>query len=473
MEGATLTITAEDVIAARKSQKLSRKAFAELVGLTPTKVYNIEKGRALKPDEIAALEPHVVAGAGAASISSDETTGAGYPDGPSAGDIFALTEDEEDGPIMDPSDIVPGSGPSPSTPTPAPPAPEPAGAAPSPPPAPETPVEISPTVPEGWYAFTNSELRTFKRCRRKWYFAYYRRLGLPAPEVTGVRAIGTRIHAALALYYVPAGETPANLIDSMEAIITEDLAALMERQPMQDQIDQFTKDADLCRAIIEGYVEWLAETGADQFIEVVAPETKVFVPIDMVGPQGEKVALLGKLDVRIRRTSDGARMFVDHKTVGSITEPVRTLHMDEQMLHYHLLEYLDMLARGAEAGERTDGGLYNMLRKVKRTARATPPFYDRVEIRHSITMLRSYYTRLVGEIEDILATKHKLDEGYEPNRAAYPMPTKDCTWDCDFFHLCTMMDDGSRVDDFIAQNLITVDPHLRYEVDTETTNKEG
>jgi hypothetical protein len=497
----TDVFTGADVFATRKGQKISREKFAEQVGLTHTKLYNIEKGRPMKPEEYQALAPYVTPGAaqveGAPQPPGPKTAPQPAPTPPPAAadpnDVHALTEDELEDQLIDPGDViaceVDQSDPNGLTcrcghvattpnklashigiisggeadPTPPPPPVAEAGAV-TPPAAPASVV-----VPDGVFAATNSELRTYKDCRRRWYISYYLRLALPAAGFTGVRSVGTRVHAALEAMYPPAGETPENPLVALERVIETDLELFRATNPMPDQLDTFTKEADLCRAMIEGYIEWLAETGADQFIEVIAPEEKVLVPIDMVGPQGEVVMLLGKLDVRIRRTNDGARLFMDHKTVGNLTTPTRTLHMDEQMMHYNLLEYLQLLQAGG-TGERSDGGLYNMLRKVKRTARATPPFYDRVEVRHSVEVLRQYYTRVIGEITDLLETKKKLDEGQPRNLVAYPHPTNDCTWKCDFFHICPMFDDGSRVDDYMRENLIQIDPHQRYEIDTDSTN---
>jgi hypothetical protein len=43
--------------------------------------------------------------------------------------------------------------------------------------------------------------------------------------------------------------------------------------------------------------------------------------------------------------------------------------------------------------------------------------------------------------------------------------TKDCSWDCDFFNICGMFDDGSRVEDAIADLFEERDPMQRYAVD--------
>lgn len=304
---------------------------------------------------------------------------------------------------------------------------------------------------------TNSEAQTFKQCRRKWWLAYYQRLGLPVREVAGARSLGTRIHAALSAYY---SSDPRNPFVVLEQTITEDLTLVQDDPELTERVQ---KDADLARAMLEGYVEWLTETGVDQGLRIVADETKVEVPSAVEG-----VTLMGKLDLRLVREIDGARLFLDHKTVGSINDAVRLLHMDEQMKHYHLLEYLLALADGATSEEAItcDGGLYNMLRKVKRTARATPPFYERVEVRHNRETLRSYFLEVHGVIAEILKVETRLAQGEDPRHVCYPSPSKDCTWKCDFFAVCPMFDDGSNAQGFVEAHFVVHDPNERYNEDT-------
>jgi hypothetical protein len=49
---------------------------------------------------------------------------------------------------------------------------------------------------------------------------------------------------------------------------------------------------------------------------------------------------------------------------------------------------------------------------------------------------------------------------------AYPNPTENCAWDCEFFVVCPMHDDGSRVDDAIAALYVSGDPMARYNLKT-------
>jgi hypothetical protein len=59
------------------------------------------------------------------------------------------------------------------------------------------------------------------------------------------------------------------------------------------------------------------------------------------------------------------------------------------------------------------------------------------------------------------------------HRLVPPTPAMDCPWSCDFYAVCNMFDDGSRVEDMITQYYEEV-PHLNYyDVTPGDTGKEA
>lgn len=195
--------------------------------------------------------------------------------------------------------------------------------------------------------------------------------------------------------------------------------------------------------MLDGYLQWVEETGIDQHIEVVATETYVEVPLTVLGTD---VKLIGKLDARIVNTLTGSHTFMDHKTVASLEEP--TLGLNQQVLHYMVIEFLQ---NGLTSDVKPiDGALYNMLRRSKRTVRAKPPFYARVMVHHNEHEIENYRWQLVGTILSMLRAERQLDDDRAPHQAAVPSrPSRDCAWKCDFFKICRMFDDGSRVEDAV------------------------
>lgn len=293
---------------------------------------------------------------------------------------------------------------------------------------------------------SNSELATFKECRRKWWLTYYRGLTPKNVPMHGPLALGTRIHYALEMYYTDHSDPIEVFVNTVE----EDRVWLLAEE--RDTTD-FDKEAELGRIMLEGYLEWLEETGADSDLEVVSAEQKLIVPI-MDG----KVNIIGKLDMRVKRKIDGVRLFMDHKTAASASNVTRTAHMNWQPKMYLLLEMLK-----DDEDQRCDGMIYNILKKVKRTATAKPPFYERVEIRHNKETMRAFWLQVHGVIQQIIATRAALDAGHDPHVVAYPTPTNDCTWKCPFYAACPMFDDGSAAEHMIEDYFVQADPYKRYE----------
>lgn len=324
------------------------------------------------------------------------------------------------------------------------------------------------------HAFSNSELQTWKKCRRKWWLAWYRRLQLQVQSFSDVRATGTRIHRALEAWYVPEGQPRVDPRTALERIVVEDWTAIKELAAKRNIDDdhlsalavEFTSATNLERAMIEGYVQWLEETGVDADLRVIGSEQPLVVDTEIDVDLGARhgtttrpIQLIGLLDTRVRRTTDNVRLFVDHKSVGDLAGPVATLPQSEQMLHYHVLEWLS----SEHAEDRCDGALYNMIRRVKRSQRAKPPFYSRIEVRHNKYELDAYKRRMFSAASDIIRATERLDRGEHHLDVVYPSPSGDCTWSCDFFAVCNMLDDGSRAEDMLTGLYTTGNPRARYE----------
>lgn len=129
-------------------------------------------------------------------------------------------------------------------------------------------------------------------------------------------------------------------------------------------------------------------------------------------------------------------------------------HMSEQLMFYITLS--------RAIGENVDGAMYNLLKKVKRTGTAKPPFYDRKIVRFNPTQLDSFWDRTMSTIADIVDTRKRLDDGESHLTAAYPRPSNECAWKCPFFEMCTMMDDGSSYERYLDDFYVKVDPNARY-----------
>lgn len=325
--------------------------------------------------------------------------------------------------------------------------------------------------PESRKRITNSEMAMYKRCPRKWMLGYHMRLGTPDPDFGRPTGLGTRVHDALAKLYDPREPvSDADVINYMRKQVEKDL----EKYPAY--ADDINKEADLAVIMMEGYLQWLAETGSDQHLRVIAPEAHVEVAIESDEVQGlaqeagyeEGATLLSKLDVRVQSDLDNSRWALEHKTVQNLSDPIPLLQIDAQLLTEHLVEFLQLLAEGRDPlDERADGVYYNMLRKVKRTARAKPPFYDRKEVRHNVEELRSHWLHVTSWATKILEAHIRLDEGQSHHEVCPPVNDRSCAWQCPFFKICPMLDDGSDWRAAAADLYVTVDPLERYSRDSD------
>jgi hypothetical protein len=256
------------------------------------------------------------------------------------------------------------------------------------------------------------------------------------------------------MYYskqIPLQEAHAQLVEQDKILLENE---------GRDTFD-LDSEAELGRIMLEGYLQWVEENGIDAELEMISTEEIIEMPLF-----DGKVILQGKIDMRVRRKADGVRMFRDFKTVGgSFTDFTAMAHMNEQILTYMLLE----TAQNKE-GERSEGGLFTMLKKVKRSANARPPFYEQMEVRHNVFALRSFWQRIHGTLTDMLATRKALDEGTDHRFTAYPSPSRDCKWKCTFFSICPMFDDGSAAEAALEDAFEVSNPYAYYGVEEKTTD---
>lgn len=306
--------------------------------------------------------------------------------------------------------------------------------------------------------YSNSEFQCFKECRRKWWLGWHRRLIPRRPSLTGAAPLGTRVHLALAGLYVPESEGPQDPREVLEQVIAQDRARIMEAyiddpQAGAEILSDMEKENEYARAMIEGYVAWLEQTGADSEFEVLGSEQLVKYEVS------EGRTLIGRLDARVRRIIDGIRFFIDHKTCQSFVDLQRSLKQTEQMPTYLLLE---RASAAQEDGEYVHGAIFNGLRKVKRTATAKPPFYDRFEKTYNDHELTSMWYRIQGTMHEIESVEQRLEGGMMPLLVVPPTPTRDCHWKCEFYAVCPMFDDGSRVEDMLSTHYEVGDPLSRY-----------
>lgn len=270
-----------------------------------------------------------------------------------------------------------------------------------------------------------SEIKKFMRCRRSWLNGYYYNLG--TPEYSGdtkpsTASTGTLVHAALEHHYFTGGD-PVEFLQAQE-------------MPGGTYAADWIKTYTLATRMVEGYVEWLAETGEDAGEHTVGCEIELEVDMGIIN--GDPVSLVVHIDRLIYDATWNRWIIDDTKTVDSLKKGLE-FDIDLQGLTY---AWVVREALGITVAEFR----HTMLRRVLRTAKAVPPFYHREPMTINAHQFAAQERHLRGVLCDMISVYQQIDA--DPSRhqdVCYPNPTKDCVWDCDFLPICGMHDDGSDI----------------------------
>lgn len=312
------------------------------------------------------------------------------------------------------------------------------------------PVSRTPTEAR---VLTQSEMATFLKDRRLWYLTWYRRLK-KRYDHEYIPSVGTLYHAGLEAYYRGATTDPLTVVrERVDRIITPELP--------EQAAENLLKAAELSAIMLEGYLEWLEETGADAHLKILSAEERVEVQLAPT-----KYVLRGKIDARAVDLRSDAHVQLEHKTGANLTDLPKYAQSNFQFLTYDLLAYLKAREDGDEA-LRTDGVLLNMARRVKRTASAKPPFYGRHEVRHNTQELRAHWKHVVAIGREMDRATSELDAGVDHHLVCPPTVNRDSTWGNPFFPLYPLMDDGSDWEEALTDLYEEHDPLERYEDDWE------
>ena len=200
-----------------------------------------------------------------------------------------------------------------------------------------------------------SDIRSFKSCRRKWWWSSPLGRNLESNVPYAPFFTGQAIHYALEMYYekpsVPFRESAEKFISHKE----KEMGTLwpMERETFIEQVD-------LILGLLDHYALWvrgLEGPYADSNLEFLSLETSFRVPIYAPsGRKSPKVFLAGRFDGVVRKVSDGSLWIWETKTARSIEELLKSLVNDEQAGAY-------IWAAQQIYKQPIVGVLYNVLRK--------------------------------------------------------------------------------------------------------------
>ena len=297
---------------------------------------------------------------------------------------------------------------------------------------------------------SNSEVQVFKNCRRKWFLQYYRRLAPRdvAGKFLGPLALGTRIHSSIERKYALNEDPVAAYVELFEA--DKALFEQTDASAFDGIRSEFYAEGDLGRIMVEGFSEWVTSTGVDTDYRIVSVEDQMSWPI-----LDGRVQLVGKTDLVVEDLRTGTLRIGDVKTAIQIKPLHDMINMSEQLMLYCCLARLTQHLN-------VSGGAYLVLKKVKRSAKAKPPFYELISADYNQTTLDNFWTRVLAEAAEILSVRDRLDAGESHQTACYPSPGPDCSWKCPFYSGCYMFDDGSDAELWLSDVFVQRDPYERY-----------
>lgn len=257
------------------------------------------------------------------------------------------------------------------------------------------------------YVITHSDIKSFMECRQAWRWSGWR----PPERKSGPLALGNRVHAGLARY--EQGYTDA--LDYYEQLWRLDWP---EVEGTFDE-DQFLSDVIVGRNCLNGYFDWLAETGADNEYESYSVEETY--EADFLNG---KVRLRIRPDVIWRQKESGFLVVNDWKTSARVDRDVAGLMKSWQHDVYSIVLSL------ALSEEIIAESYYTLLKKVKKP---TSDMVTRVRVPESFSIPAHRVTQLERVCTEMLSLIARGEQG--DFDWAYPMPSDKCAW-CDYRKPC-------------------------------------
>lgn len=315
--------------------------------------------------------------------------------------------------------------------------------------------------------FTSSELRLWQKCRRQWYIRHFLQYGPKRdPGDVSVARTGTLFAAGCEVYYN--GGSVHDALSAVAGTARENECGLIE-SGAEHRVPALRKNVELVEIMLSGFTEWLEETGADSDLTIVSAEEEISVE----HPEIPGAWLLGKTDQRAVRRSTGRRLILDNKTCSSASDQEILAPMSPQFKHYGVIELL----RDPDKVP-VEGAIVRWARRVKRTARAKPPFYGEIFVPLPLPTLRSYYRQSTGLIREILAAEERLRAGESEDYVCGPTVQGGglgCG-SCPFRAVCPTMDSDGHTDNSLTELLRwsyeKTDPLARYGEEDHTEEAE-
>lgn len=367
-----------------------------------------------------------------------------------------------------------------------------------------------------------SERRDLGRCEWRWYQAWRRGLK-PLGEDAAPLIFGGWVHEALAAWYcgpgLKRGPHPAEIFAKVS---DTDLLHIRTEARSRGKAalggteffieEKMVPALELGRVMLEGYVDWW---GRDDSWSVIEPERSG--ELNVIDPaMGEPIAIYGfTYDLIVRDLKDGQPKLVEHKTAKAIQTD--HLPLDPQAGSYSAVADPHLREQGLIGPREEIAGItYNFLRKALPDERPRNPqghCTNKPQKEHYIAALAEdgfptgpkttlkdlealaaqrcltvfgevsalqpkalFEREFVGkskhsrqrQIDHIVADARRMNDLRSGGDLLLRKnPTRDCSWDCRFYHLCLLDEEGGDVKSFRKDVFRVEDPYANHRKSTE------
>jgi hypothetical protein len=275
---------------------------------------------------------------------------------------------------------------------------------------------------------------------------------------------GQGIHFALAEWYMPGAERGVHPAQTFALFVRNEERYVRDGNGLINE-QQWVDARDLGMNMLYEYV---VSYGKDEDWDVIATEQTFEVVIRM--PDGQTIIYTGTFDGVYRDRKTGKLWLMEHKTAAGIPN-TGYLELDDQAGSYFAFAEPVLKALGIMLEhEHLEGIMYNFLRKAMPDDRPTDdqgrslnkdgsiskvqpkPLFKRYPVWRS----PKQRLKMVDNVRNEVMLMNAYRSGQLPITKT---PTSNCQWDCGFFQMCQLHEQGEDWTEFRAAMFNRRDPY--------------
>lgn len=366
-----------------------------------------------------------------------------------------------------------------------------------------------------------SERSAFGRCQARWWWAYREGLKPKGAEKTALW-FGTGVHLGFAEWYLPGTKRGRHPAETFAEYAKDAMRRVKVADATEDTVAQYEDASELGVVLMEEYVKHYGTDPNWHFIqseqpfELAVPWPKDRQQIYVVDEDsGTMVLYNGTYDGVYRDLADGRIKLLETKTAKAIQ--TGHLPMDNQAGSYWAVASYTLRKLGLIKPSESIAGInYNFVRKAlpddrpkdaegyatnkpkkehylaalekyaievppkalvsqleelcvtnrlppvigERSLQQPTPIFER----HMVTRTSTARQTQLRRIQDEYVQMQAIKDGFLP---VTKTPTKDCSWDCDYYSMCQLQEEQADWETYRQVNFKVQDPYADHRKSTE------